>query len=313
MSAGGRGRAGLAASSSLDIPGELRALCAAGCNLTAERREPGPIAPLGPPWQLACGEGHGGNPALLIECAWVEEVADVPRLEAARVQMGPWEWRYTWRDAEEAEEAEEAEDAEDRAREFLDLVGAAVFGDVVVEERFTSGASAWVMKVRDGTGHWRRCGRGSVGWWGFALRLLGASWPGATTRTWMVDRARPEGPEARWRRVEASLPWAPWAGAAGFVGRGAHVAPRQIPMDGELDLHQFAPKDVKRLLHAYIDECLTRGITELRVVHGKGKGHMRRTVHSILDKHSAVASYRLAGQGRGGWGATLVELTPTSN
>ena len=53
---------------------------------------------------------------------------------------------------------------------------------------------------------------------------------------------------------------------------------------------------------------LAREITELRVVHGKGKGHMRRTVHAILDSHPAVEGYRLAGHGRGSWGATLVEL-----
>ena len=82
----------------------------------------------------------------------------------------------------------------------------------------------------------------------------------------------------------------------------------ELPIDGELDLHTFHPREIKDLVPDYIDECKKRGITELRIVHGKGKGTLRRTVQSILDKHPAVKAYRLGGQGEGSWGATLVDL-----
>jgi hypothetical protein len=241
-----------------------------------------------------------------VDCEWNASDGAPPQLSFAKVRVGPWERRYEWGEGETPEEAE------DRTREFLDLVGAVIFGDVEVEEVVGAGSTVWVMKVRGPTGEWRRCSHGGEGIWAWGLRWLGSRWPGAKIRRWSVGTERLAGADDRWDRTRAALPWAPWAGAAGFVGGGAAAEPRPIPVDGELDLHRFAPKDVKRLMHAYIDECLDRGITELRIVHGKGKGHMRRTVHATLDKHPAVSGYRLAGHGRGGWGATLVELTPAT-
>jgi DNA-nicking Smr family endonuclease len=84
----------------------------------------------------------------------------------------------------------------------------------------------------------------------------------------------------------------------------------QLPIDGELDLHTFAPHEVKELVADYVDECAARGILELRVVHGKGTGAMRRMVHAALERHELVVSFRLADERLGGWGATLVTLRP---
>lgn len=82
----------------------------------------------------------------------------------------------------------------------------------------------------------------------------------------------------------------------------------ELEIDGVLDLHGFAPRDVKDLVASYLDECATRGIFEIRIIHGKGIGALRRTVHALLDRRADVARYQLAGDGRGGWGATLVTL-----
>lgn len=81
-----------------------------------------------------------------------------------------------------------------------------------------------------------------------------------------------------------------------------------LPIDGVLDLHTFAPRDVGDLVPTWIDECKAHGITELRIVHGKGTGALRRTVHAILERRDDVLDYRLAPPARGGWGATLVTL-----
>lgn len=81
-----------------------------------------------------------------------------------------------------------------------------------------------------------------------------------------------------------------------------------IPIDGVLDLHTFLPREIKDLVPAYLSACLARGIFEVRIVHGKGTGNLRRTVHSILSRLDCVASFRLAGETGGGWGATLVVL-----
>ena len=84
--------------------------------------------------------------------------------------------------------------------------------------------------------------------------------------------------------------------------------PVELPIDGTLDLHHFHPRDVKELVPDYLEECRKRGIMEVRIVHGKGTGALRRTVHSVLDKNPGVASYRLGGSGGGEWGATIVIL-----
>lgn len=88
--------------------------------------------------------------------------------------------------------------------------------------------------------------------------------------------------------------------------------PIELPIDGILDLHFFKPKEVKYLVADYIQACLEKEIFSIRIIHGKGKGVLRRLVHSILDKHDEVSSYRLADD-RSSWGATLVELNKPNN
>lgn len=102
-------------------------------------------------------------------------------------------------------------------------------------------------------------------------------------------------------------------------GSGAEEAPEsqeppqvELPIDGVLDLHTFSPAEVKDLVGDYLDECAARGITAVRIIHGKGRGHLRRIVHGVVSRHGLVASYRLADEAAGGWGATLVTLRPAA-
>jgi len=84
--------------------------------------------------------------------------------------------------------------------------------------------------------------------------------------------------------------------------------PFQIPIDGVLDLHTFKPGDIKDLVPDYLAACQEKGIFQVRIIHGKGIGNLRRTVHAILAKHTEVASFTLDHPQYGGWGATLVQL-----
>jgi DNA-nicking Smr family endonuclease len=97
-----------------------------------------------------------------------------------------------------------------------------------------------------------------------------------------------------------------------MLGKGimAEDDPVKIPIDGLLDLHTFNPKDVKDLVPEYLRECRSQGIYHVRIIHGKGTGTLRRIVHGILEKHPHVISFKTAHYGRGGWGATEVELSP---
>jgi dsDNA-specific endonuclease/ATPase MutS2 len=84
----------------------------------------------------------------------------------------------------------------------------------------------------------------------------------------------------------------------------------ELPIDGTLDLHAFRPRDVRTLVPDYLELCRERGILEVRIVHGKGTGALRRSVHAILERLVWVRSYALAGASGGGWGATVVTLVP---
>jgi len=93
---------------------------------------------------------------------------------------------------------------------------------------------------------------------------------------------------------------------------GPPDAPIDLPIDGTLDLHAFDPREVKDLVTDYLAACRARGILSVRIVHGKGTGALRQTVRAVLSRLPEVASFRTATEEGGGWGATLVELSPAS-
>ncbi|MBI4623388.1 MAG: Smr/MutS family protein [Verrucomicrobia bacterium] len=85
-------------------------------------------------------------------------------------------------------------------------------------------------------------------------------------------------------------------------------APLRLPITGELDLHTFRPADLGELIPAYLGECASHGIGEVRVIHGKGTGTLRATVHALLRRSPLVASFRSGDEHSGSWGATIVTL-----
>ena len=86
--------------------------------------------------------------------------------------------------------------------------------------------------------------------------------------------------------------------------------PVVLPITGELDLHTFRPEDLGELIPAYLGECAARRLYEVRIIHGKGTGTLRATVHALLKRSPLVLSYRSGNEQSGGWGATLVTLRP---
>ena len=80
-----------------------------------------------------------------------------------------------------------------------------------------------------------------------------------------------------------------------------------LPIDGVLDLHTFNPKEVASLVDEYLSACVDKDIYEVRIIHGKGKGVLRRTVHGILENHPLVLEFKLD-TGPSSWGTTIVHL-----
>lgn len=89
--------------------------------------------------------------------------------------------------------------------------------------------------------------------------------------------------------------------------------PVAIPITGELDLHTFRPAEITRLLDDYFAECRQRGLLRVRVVHGKGTGTLRTTVHAHLRRSAVVAKFATGDETSGGWGATIVTLKPADS
>lgn len=86
--------------------------------------------------------------------------------------------------------------------------------------------------------------------------------------------------------------------------------PIPLPITGELDLHTFRPSDLGELIPAYLAACRERSLREVRIIHGKGTGTLRTTVHALLQRSPLVASYRSGNETSGSWGATIVTLRP---
>ena len=89
--------------------------------------------------------------------------------------------------------------------------------------------------------------------------------------------------------------------------------PVEFKISDELDLHTFRPGELGELIPDYIGLCLQRDILRIRIIHGKGIGTLRETVHALLRRDSRVLRFKLAGQGEGGWGATIAWLTHPSS
>ncbi|MGQ9645887.1 MAG: Smr/MutS family protein [Thermodesulfobacteriota bacterium] len=86
----------------------------------------------------------------------------------------------------------------------------------------------------------------------------------------------------------------------------------RIPIEDWIDLHTFSPKEIPFLLEDYLMECQAKGFSQVRIIHGKGKGVQRNVVHSFLRKSPLVESFRDAPLEGGSWGATIVFLREKS-
>jgi DNA-nicking Smr family endonuclease len=67
--------------------------------------------------------------------------------------------------------------------------------------------------------------------------------------------------------------------------------PLRIPIEGVLDLHAFAPRDIPSVVEEYIIEARSSGLREVRLIHGRGRGIQRGIVQQVLEKHPLVMEF----------------------
>ena len=67
--------------------------------------------------------------------------------------------------------------------------------------------------------------------------------------------------------------------------------PVRIPIEAELDLHAFAPRDIPSVVQEYVDAAAAAGLHEVRLIHGRGRGVQRGIVQATLERHPRVAEF----------------------
>lgn len=127
---------------------------------------------------------------------------------------------------------------------------------------------------------------------------------GAMRVTLPLEQLRPlKESEARQaaRRSEQST-------AAVSSGASAIALRKSMQIAPELMLKALRVDEAQPLLEKYIDDAFAAGMSPVRIIHGKGTGVLRKVVWEFLNRHPAVASYRLGEAGEGGEGATIVTM-----
>jgi dsDNA-specific endonuclease/ATPase MutS2 len=84
--------------------------------------------------------------------------------------------------------------------------------------------------------------------------------------------------------------------------------PLRIPIDGTLDLHAFAPRDIASVVEEYVNEAHAAGLREVRLIHGRGLGVQRGIVQKVLEGHPRVLEFR--DDPASHLGATIAILNP---
>ena len=67
--------------------------------------------------------------------------------------------------------------------------------------------------------------------------------------------------------------------------------PIHVPIEAELDLHAFAPRDIPSVVESYLEAAHEAGLTEVRLIHGRGKGIQRGLVQNALEHHPLVVEF----------------------
>jgi DNA-nicking Smr family endonuclease len=79
-----------------------------------------------------------------------------------------------------------------------------------------------------------------------------------------------------------------------------------VPIEDRIDLHAFAPRDVWSVVDEYLRAAREAGFSEVRLIHGRGKGVQRADIQRRLRDHPLVERYWDAPESH--LGATVAQL-----
>jgi DNA-nicking Smr family endonuclease len=79
-----------------------------------------------------------------------------------------------------------------------------------------------------------------------------------------------------------------------------------VPIEDAIDLHAFAPRDVVAVVADYLQAARDAGLTDVRLIHGRGKGVQRADIQRLLRAHPLVERFWDAPESH--LGATVVRL-----
>jgi dsDNA-specific endonuclease/ATPase MutS2 len=66
---------------------------------------------------------------------------------------------------------------------------------------------------------------------------------------------------------------------------------KKVPIERELDLHAFQPRDIPSVVEEYVRAATEAGHPEIRLVHGRGRGVQRAIVQAALDRNPLVVEF----------------------
>jgi DNA mismatch repair protein MutS2 len=87
-----------------------------------------------------------------------------------------------------------------------------------------------------------------------------------------------------------------------------HKLAGAMSVDPEIHLRGQTVDEALADLDRYLDHALLAGYDEVRVVHGKGTGTLRRAVHDYLKNHPHVERYEHPSDAQGGVGVTVAHF-----
>ena len=83
---------------------------------------------------------------------------------------------------------------------------------------------------------------------------------------------------------------------------------RTAAVPAEIDIRGMETLEAVPVVERYIDDAYLGRLESVRIIHGKGTGALRQTVHETLRRHKRVKGFRLGRYGEGETGVTVVEL-----